>query len=257
MPRAGRKAPDRESDPLDAYSTWDLRFAKLIYYGFILAAVVLVLGIWALILTIIIPGGAWDVFLTLDLGYQIAIIAGAVTGHLFLLVLFYTLFRGGMVRLCQTLFKDRLVAKKWEDYYGLRMLVGIALIGLYITLLSLLIGLLPTVFFNTLWDLWLWMLREFNIGHWILWIGFLILLFVGIIFIGLALWNRGVFWVLSHVKEIEEEIEIEEQIKREAIKGADERTLRSIYKKETGQRAVIRGKETRGYKAWKEKLGVK
>ncbi|MHA1913064.1 MAG: hypothetical protein ACW986_13350 [Promethearchaeota archaeon] len=257
MPRTGRKAPERAVDPLDAYSTWDLRFARLIYYGFILASVILVLGIWALILTIIIPGGAWDAFLTLDLGYQIAIIAGAVTGHLFLLVLFYTLFRGGMVRLCQTLFKDRRVAKKWEDYYGLRMLVGVALLGLYITLLSLLIGLLPTVFFNTLWDLWLWMLRSFSIGYWILWIGFMVLLFVGIIFIGLALWNRGVFWVLSHVKEIEEEIEIEDQIKKEAIKGADERTLRSIYKKETGQKAVYRGKETKGYIEWKEKLGVK
>lgn len=257
MPRTGRKAPDRETDPLDAYSTWDIRFAKLIYYGFILASIVLVLGIWALILAILIPGGAWDAFIDFQLGYQIAIIAGAVTGHLFLLVLFYTLFRGGMVRLCQSLFKDRLVAKKWEDYYGLRMLVGVALIGLYITLLSLIIGLLPTVFFESLWDLWLWMLRVFSIGHWILLIGFVILIVVGIVFIGLALWNRGVFWVLSHVKEIEEEIEIEDQIKKEAIKGADERTLRSIYKKESGQRAVYRGKETRGYIAWKEKLGVK
>ena len=168
MPRGSRKAATRESHPLDAYSTWDIRFAKLIYYGFILASIVLVLGIWALILNIILPSGAWDAFLALEIGYQIAIIAGAITGHLFLLVLFYTLFRGGMVRLCQVLFKDRLVAKKWEDYYGLRMLVGVALIGLYITILSLLIGLLPTVFFNTLGAMWVWMVANFEIGHWIL-----------------------------------------------------------------------------------------
>ncbi|MFW9872880.1 MAG: hypothetical protein ACFFG0_07245 [Candidatus Thorarchaeota archaeon] len=257
MPRAGRKAPDREPDPLEAYSTWDLRFAKVIYYGFILAAVVLVLGIWAIILIIVFRGGAWEAFLDFELGYQIAIIAGAITGHLFLLVLFYTLFRGGMVRLCVILFKDRLVAKKWEDYYGLRMLVGVALIGLYITILSLLIGLLPTVFFETIGKMWKWMVDHFEVGHWILWVGFDILIAVGIMFFGLTLWNRGVFWVLSHVKEIEEEIEIEAQIKKEAIKDVDERTLRDIYKKESGQRAVIRGKETRGYNAWKEKLGVK
>lgn len=256
MPRGSRKAVEREPRPLDAYSTWDIRFAKLIYYGFILASVVLVLGIWALILTIVLPPEAWVLWVNLEIGYQIAIIAGAITGHLFLLVLFYILFRGGMVRLCQGLFKDRLVAKKWEDYYGLRVLVGVALLGLYITGLSLLIGLLPTVFFDFFRTVWEWMLTNFNIAHWILWVGAILLLIVGIIFVGLALWNKGVFWVLSHVKEIEEEIEIEEQIKKEAIRDSDERTLRAIYKKESGQKAIYRGKETKGYQEWKKKLKV-
>ncbi|MHA2008772.1 MAG: hypothetical protein ACXABO_20345 [Promethearchaeota archaeon] len=256
MPRASRKAPDREPDPLDAYSTWDIRFAKVIYYGFILASVILVLGIWTLILTVIIPTGLLEFFQGLELGYQIAIIAGAITGHLFLLVLFYTLFRGGMVRLCQTLFKDRLVAKKWEDYYGLRMLVGVSLIGLYITILSLLFGLIPTVFFNTIGDLFLWLFHWDQAKYWILWLGIIILIVVGIVFVGLALWNRGVFWVLSHVKEIEEEIQIEEEIKKEAIKNSDERTLRAIYKKEMGKKAIYKGKETRGYQEWKQKLGL-
>ncbi|MCK4780247.1 MAG: hypothetical protein KAT57_08665, partial [Candidatus Lokiarchaeota archaeon] len=67
----------------------------------------------------------------------------------------------------------------------------------------------------------------------------------------------GVFWVLRHVKEIEEEMEIEETIKKEAIKNSDERTLRDIYKKEIGQKAIHRGRETRGYIEWKEKLGIK
>jgi hypothetical protein len=255
MPRKSRSAPDLE-DPLEAYSTWDIRIAKVIYYGFILATAILVLGIWGLILDWVIRTGKWDFFVDLDLGYQIAIISGAVTGHLFLLVLFYILFRGGMVRFCRVLFKDRLLAKKWEDYYGLRMLVGVALLGLYITLVSLAVGLLPTVFFDTIGDLWLWMVDKFGPGEWILWVGAMILLLVSFIFLGLMIWNHGVFWVLKHVKEIEEEIEIEEQIKKDAIKNADERTLRDIYKKETGQKPIYRGKETRGYKEWKEKLKV-
>jgi hypothetical protein len=256
MPRRSRRAAEREPQPLDAYSSWDIRFAKLIYYGFILASIVLVVGIWTLILTIIIPIGLFEFFAGLELGFQIAIIAGMITGHLFLLVLFYTLFRGGMVRLCQTLFKDRLVAKKWEDYYGLRMLVGVSLIGLYITILSLLIGLLPTVLFESIGDLFLWMFNWAQAKYWFLWAGIIILIIVGIVFIGLALWNRGVFWVLSHVKEIEEEMEIEEEIKKEAIRDSDERTLRDIYKKESGQKAIYKGKETKGYQQWKEKLNA-
>ncbi|MFX1317172.1 MAG: hypothetical protein ACFE9T_15025 [Promethearchaeota archaeon] len=253
MPRKARVAPEIE-DALAAYSTWDIRIAKMIYYGFILATAIFVLGIWGLILDWVIRTGKWEFFEDLDLGYQIAIIAAAVTGHLFLLVLFYILFRGGMVKFCRVLFKDRLLAKKWEDYYGLRMLVGVALLGLYVTLVSLAVGLLPTVFFDTIGDLWLWMVDNFRIGEWILWVGGMILLIVLFIFIALMLWNHGVFWVLRHVKEIEEEIEIEEQIKKDAIKNADERTLRDVYKKETGQNPIYRGKETRGYKEWKAKL---
>jgi len=255
MPRAARKAPDRE-DPLNAYSTWDLRFAKIVYYGLIIATVVLVIGVWGVILGFVFKGDAWDTFLGYDLGYQIAIIAGAVTGHLFLLVLFYTLFRGGMVRLCQFMFKDRAIANKWQDYYGLRMLIGIALMGLYITIISLIIGLLPTTFLTFVKKIWSYMVDEFTPGMWIMWVGGILFIIVGMIFLGFYIWNHGVFWVLRHVKEIEEEIEIEEQIKKDAIKNADERTLRDIYKKEIGQKAIYRGKETRGYKEWKAKLKV-
>ncbi|MFX1573315.1 MAG: hypothetical protein ACFFB0_11250 [Promethearchaeota archaeon] len=259
MPRAGRRAPERESHPLDVYSAWDLRFAKVIYYGLILATVIVVLGVWGVIIGLLIPGGAWEAFLELDLGYQIAIIAGAITGHLFLLVLFYTVFRGGMVRLCQVMFKDRAIASKWQDYYGLRMLIGVALMGLYVTIISLIIGLLPATFADFVKDVWKAQVQTFNEfpGLWIMWVGGIVFLIVGIIFLGFFIWNHGVFWVLRHVKEIEEEIEIDDRIKKEAIQKADERALRDIYKKETGQKAIYRGKETTGYVAWKKEQGVK
>ena len=257
MPRKGRSAPNRESHPLDVYSAWDIRYARFIFYGFILATVIVVLGVWGVILQVLFQGGAWDAWVGLDLGFQVAIIAGAITGHLFLLVLFYTLFRGGMVRFCQILFKDRLVASKWQDYYGLRMLIGVALIGLYVTIISVIIGLLPSAFLDVVKKVWKWMVDKFELGYWIMWVGLLVFIFMALVFIGLMIWNRGVFWVLSHVKEIDEELKIEEQIKNEAIKNSDERTLRDIYKKEMGQKAIHRGIETSGYIEWKEKLGIK
>lgn len=252
MPRAGRKAPARERDPLDLYSTWDIRIAKFIYYGLIAATAVLVLGIWFVIITTVIPGSAWQAFLNLGLGFQIAIIAGIVTGHLFLLVLFYTLFRGGMVKLCNILFKDRRLAKKWEDYTTLRLLVGTALFGLYVTIIALLLGFLPYTFWNALWDLWITMINNFGVGLWILWVGGMMFLVLGLIFVGFVLWNHGVYGVLRRVKTIEDEMEVDERIKKEALKQMDERALQSIYKKETGKKAIHRGKETRGYTEWKK-----
>ena len=41
MPRKARSAPEIE-DALAAYSTWDIRIAKVIYYGFILATAIFV-----------------------------------------------------------------------------------------------------------------------------------------------------------------------------------------------------------------------
>jgi hypothetical protein len=243
-------------DPLDAYSTWDIRIAKVIYYGLIVATAVVVLGIWIVIITALIPGTAWDWFIGIGLGFQIAIIAAIVTGHAFLLVLFYTLFRGGMVKLCKALFKDRRLAKKWEDYSTLRLLIGVALFGLYVTVIALLVGLLPATLWNAIWNLWLWMLSIFNVGLWVLWVGAMMFLIVGIIFIGFVLWNHGVYAVLRRVKTIEDEMEVDERIKRDALKEMDERTLHSIYKKETGQKALHRGKETRGYIEWKKKQMV-
>ncbi len=256
MPRGARKAPNRVPDPLDDYSTWDIRIAKVIYYGLILATAIVVLGIWAVILTGLFGTTAWQIFVGLHLGIQIAIIAAAITGHLFLLVLFYTLFRGGMVKLCKAMFKDRRLAKKWEDYSTLRLLIGVALFGLYITILALLIGLLPATFWNAIWNLWVWMLNNFGLGLWILWFGLVVFIIVGIIFIGFILWNHGVFWVLKHVKTIEDEMEVDERIKKEALKEMDERTLQSVYKNETGKKAIHRGKETRGYIEWKKKQMV-
>ncbi len=228
----------------------------MIYYGFIVGTAILVLGVWGLILRFLFAQGAWALFLDIGIGFQIAIIMGAVTGHLFLLVLFYTLFRGGMVKLCGVLFKDRRIAKKWEDYDALRLLVGIALLGVYITLTALLVGILPNVFFDTLWGLWIWMLDNFGVPEWILIAGLTIFIFIGFIFIGLILWNKGVFWVLSKVKTIEEEIEVEEQIKKDALKEKDERALRSIFKKETGLKPIHHGKETNSYIAWKKEHKV-
>ena len=253
MPRATRRAPDREPDPLDLYSTWDIRIAKIIYYGLIAATAIVVLGIWAVIIQALFGSLAWVYFLGLHLGFQIAIIAAIVTGHLFLLVLFYTLFRGGMVKLCNALFKDRRLAKKWEDYSTLRLLVGTALFSLYITLIALLIGFLPYTFWSALWGVWEYMLGHFGVGLWILWVGAMMFLVIGLIFFGFVLWNHGVFAVLRRVKTIEDEIEVEERIKKDALKEMDERTLQSIYKKETGKKAIHRGKETRGYIEWKKK----
>jgi len=253
MPRKARKAPLRAPDPLDEYSTWDLRIAKMIYYAIIIGAVITILGIWLMIIFWLIEEGIWEEIASLGPGVVALIIVGIVVGHLFLLVLFYVLFRGGILRLCQRMFKDRVLAKKYEDYATLRLLVAVALISVYIFLITLIVVIIPSFLWNWVAQLWAYVL-QFNPGEWVLFIGILMLVIIGMVYLGFVLWNHAVFAVLKRVKRIEEEYEIEEEIKKEELKKADEDTLQTIYEKQTGKKAIYRGKETKGYTAWKKQM---
>ncbi|MGB5913038.1 MAG: hypothetical protein WBH31_17740 [Promethearchaeia archaeon] len=253
MPRKPRKAPLRAPDPLDEYSTWDLRIARTIYYAIIIGAVITILGIWLMIIFWLIEEGIWDEIASLGAGVVALIIVGIIVGHLFLLVLFYILFRGGILRLCQRMFKDRVLAKKYEDYATLRLLVAVALISVYIFLITFIVVIVPSFLWNWVAQLWVFVL-QFNPGEWVLFIGILMLVIIGIVYLGFVLWNHAVFAVLKRVKRIEEEYEIEEEIKKEELKEADEDTLQRIYEKQIGKKAIYRGKETKGYTAWKKQM---
>jgi hypothetical protein len=251
-----RRAPKRDVSALDEYSTWDVRIARMFYYANVSAAAIIVVGIWASILAALDPK-VWEQYLALDAGYQVAIVAGFITGHLILLVLFYALFRGGIVRMCRVLYKDRLVAKKWEDYTTLRWLMGITLLGIYVTVISLIIGLLPGGFLGVIEALWLWAVESFNVGNWILWIGFVIYLIILFFFFMFVLWNHGVFVVLRQIKSIEEEEAIDMEIKKETLSKMGDEERQAEYERETGKNAIYRGKETKGYIAWKKKHGLR
>jgi hypothetical protein len=254
MPRKARKAPTRDADPLDQYSTWDLRIAKLIYYSIIVASAVTILGIWLTIIGWLVESGRWDIVVGWGPGAGALIIVGIIVLHLFLLVLFYVLFRGGILKLCQRLFKDRVLAKKYEDYTTLRLLIAVTLVGVYIFLITLLVVILPSFFWEFVANFWINIVFKFNPGEWVLFIGLVLFIIVMLVYLGFALWNHGVFAVLKRVKRIEDEYEVEEEIKRDELKGADEETLQKLYNKQTGKKAIYRGKETKGYLAWKKDM---
>jgi hypothetical protein len=257
MPRKPRRAPTRAPDPLDQFSTWDIRIAKLIYYGIILASAITILGIWLTIIGALIESGRWEQILSLGAGVFALIIVGIVVAHLFLLVLFYTLFRGGILKLCTRLFKDRLLAKKYEDYTTLRLLIAVALISLYIFLITLFVVILPSVFWQVVAEIWSFFFINVLLiypGAWVLFIGLAMFFIILLVYLGFVLWNHGVFFVLKRVKRIEEEYEIEEELKAEELHDADEETLQNYYEKQTGKRAIYRGKETKGYSAWKKEI---
>ena len=141
--RRGRRAPVREVDPLDEYSTWNIRVAIVFFYWAILASLVFVIGVWGSVLGALMETGNMDIFLGWDVSAQIMIWAGVVVGHMFLLVMFYILFKGGKLRLLKVLFKDRKIAKKFEDFQTLRLLIAVTLLSVYVFIVALFIFDLP------------------------------------------------------------------------------------------------------------------
>jgi len=254
MPRKPRKEPTRAANPLDEYSTWDLRIAKAIYYSIIVSSATTILGIWLTIIGWLIETERWEIVASWGPGAGALIIVGIIVLHMFLLVLFYTLFRGGILRLCQRLFKDRVLAKKYEDYTTLRLLIAVTLISVYIFLITLFIVVVPSLFLELVAAMWTYIIEKFNPGDWVLFVGLMLFVIVMLVYLGFAIWNHGVFIVLKRVKRIEEEDEIEEEIRRDELKGEDDESLQKIYEKQTGKKAIYRGKETKAFKSWKRKM---
>ncbi|MHA1373673.1 MAG: hypothetical protein ACTSR7_05215 [Promethearchaeota archaeon] len=254
MARKARRAPKKRVDPLDEYSTWDLRIAKSIYYGVILASVITILGIWLAIIGWLVESGRIAEMLSWGAGIITLMIIGIIAGHLFLLVLFYTLFRGGILKLCRRLFKDRMLAKKYEDYTTLRLLLAVTLIVVYMFIITLILIILPSVVGEFIAAFWLYIIGHFNPGEWVLFVGVLMFIIILIIYVGFVIWNHGVYAVLKRVKRIEEEEEIDQEIEVAGLKDADEETLMETYEKQTGKKALYRGKQTNGYLTWKKKV---
>ncbi|MBY9005518.1 MAG: hypothetical protein KGD63_02045 [Candidatus Lokiarchaeota archaeon] len=251
--RSTRQAPNIAVDPLDAYSTWDIRIAKWFLYSIIISSAILVLGTWGWILDTLIKTGKLDLFTNLHIGLQIAIIAAAITGHFLLLVLFYTLFRGGILKICRVVFKDKKVAKKWEDFATLRWLIGVTVVGTLFTIFFILVGTIPG-FGRAIGQFFVFMFAHLDLWRLIFDFGVFLFMIIGIVFLLFFFWNHGVYYVLKNIKQIEEEIEVDERIKKGQLKNADKKTLQKVYNRDTGRKATYRGQETKGFIEWKKKM---
>ncbi len=249
--RRARKAPRIEEDPLHKYSRWDIRIAQAFYYAILACSVLTFIGIWLGIFKVLLTAGVIEQIFRWGPAYVAGLIAGIVTGHLLIVVLFYALFRGGILRLCEILFKDRVVAKKFEDFVMLRILIGILILGGLTTIFFLLLGLvepIPQLILAALKELF-WHLK---IWKWFFDLGIVGFIIIGVLILIFIFWNHGVFFIVGRIKEIEEEVEVDERLKKDRLKEADEKTLQKIYKKDTGKKPIYKGQETKGYIEWKK-----
>ncbi|TFF84361.1 MAG: hypothetical protein EU552_00655 [Promethearchaeota archaeon] len=176
-----------------------------LYYVFIVAACIITLGglVWS-IADYWMPTGKLGVFLELNLGYQIAIIAGFLAGLFFLLIFFFGLFRKGSILVLRFLFKTRNI----EERYRNRLDVKIAAGGLLISIIAVVVGLIYAIIndlligpgstapFSNL-------LSTFTSGNWTLFIGIATFAFIAISLFMVYFWKNGYYVILKIMGTLE------------------------------------------------------
>ncbi|TFG16098.1 MAG: hypothetical protein EU531_07600 [Promethearchaeota archaeon] len=176
-----------------------------LYYVFIVAACIITLGglVWSIV-DYWMPTGKLGAFLELNLGYQIAIIAGFLAGLFFLLIFFFGLFRKGSILVLKFLFKTRNI----EERYRNRLDVKIAAGGLLISIIAVVVGLIYAIIndlligpgstapFSNL-------LSTFTSGNWTLFIGLVTFAFIAISLFMVYFWKNGYYVILKIMGTLE------------------------------------------------------
>ncbi|MHA2089085.1 MAG: hypothetical protein ACW972_12460, partial [Promethearchaeota archaeon] len=109
-----------------------------IFYVMIVVASIVSIGgiVWTFADIFIGTTGKFELFLGLNLGYQIAIIGGLLAGLFFLLVFFFGLFKKTSRSLMVFIYKKRELEEKYKNRTGVKIAAG----GLLISVIGIILG---------------------------------------------------------------------------------------------------------------------
>jgi len=200
---------ERESSsPPIEYKKIQRTIAAIIYI-FIVIATITTLGgiIWTVADLFIAPTGKLELFLDLNLGYQIAIVGGFSAGLFFLLVFFFGLFKKSSRSLIKFIYRKRELEEKYKNRKDVKIGAG----GLLISLLAIILGTL----FAIIWDLItgpsgdtfsLLNLLD-STGPWVLFVGIDLFLLIGAVLFMIYFWKNGYYLILKIMGILEKEEE--------------------------------------------------
>ena len=180
--------------------------AAIFYILIVIASVVTMFGvIWTLADIFIGTTGKFELFLDLNLGYQIAIIGGLLAGLFFLLIFFFGLFKKSTRSFIKFIYKKRELEEKYKNRTDVKIAAG----GLLVSLIGIIIGIISAIMqdvisvssgeSSTVKDL------LGSTGPWVLFIGIGIFLLVAIALFMIYFWKNGYYILLRLIGAIEKE----------------------------------------------------
>ncbi len=192
------------SGPTREYNKIQNLIATIFYILIVIASIVSLGGVvWTFADIFIGVTGKFELFLNLNLGYQIAIIGGLLAGLFFLLIFFFGLFKKSTRSLIKFIYKKRELEEKYKNRTDVKIAAG----GLLISLIGIIIGIIYAIVqdfitvssggTSTLVDLF------GSTGPWILFVGIGLYLIVGIALFMVYFWKNGYYIILRLIGAIE------------------------------------------------------
>ena len=176
-----------------------------LFYVFIVISCLISItgGIWS-ISDFIMPTGKLESFLTLTLGYQIAIIAGILAVLFFLLIFFFGLFKKGRKWVLHFIFNVREIEEKYKNRIDVKIAAG----GLLISIMAILIGIVISIIQEILLgpsqsSPFSGLLASFSTGNWILFTGISLFAILAVTLFMIYFWKNGYFLILKVMGKLE------------------------------------------------------
>jgi hypothetical protein len=196
---------DNRSEVL-IYTKTQKKIATVLYILVIIAVLVTIGGTIYTIADLIMATGKMELFQTLNLGYQVAIIGGLLAGLFFLLIFFYGLYKKGVDLILNNIFKKRI----YNDRYRGRLTVRLAAGALMFSIFAIIIGIL----FAVLYDITMrpagsegtlsGAFENFSQGQVVLAMGLGLFVIIGLIFFLNYLWYNGYYMILKMITDLED-----------------------------------------------------
>ncbi|TXT56235.1 MAG: conserved membrane protein of unknown function [Promethearchaeota archaeon] len=189
------------------YTDRQVKVATGFYIAIVASFIVTVFGAIYTFADLIAPTGKLDAFLQLNLGYQIAIVAGFSAGLFFLLIFFFGLYKRGTKSILKSIFKVRHLEEKYKNRLEIKLAAWGLLVSMSAVIVGLVIAIFQDLFFNVetsiLWQL----IANFSIGMTVLSIGIMMFIVIGLCLFIIYFWKNSYYLILKLVGGLEEKTE--------------------------------------------------
>lgn len=181
--------------------------ATVIYIALVGAILVTIVGcVWA-VFDIFMSTGKLVAFLALSFGYQMAIIGSFLAGFFFLLIVFFGLSKKGVKVITKITFQPRIIEEKYQNKAIIKIFSGAIMLSIFAIIIGILVSIVMDLVLGSSSDGSITnIFAAFDsTGTFVLFLGILLLVLVGLSFSLNWLWYNGYYFLLRIATSIESE----------------------------------------------------
>ena len=187
------------------YNSNQRAVSELFYVFMVISCIGIVVGLVWSILDFIMPLGKFDLFLALNLGYQITIIAGFLAALFLLLIFFFGLFKKGAKGVLRFLFKERELEEKYKNRKDVKIAAGGLLISIMAIIVGIILAIVQDIILGSGSSPLTGLFTEFSAGNWVLFGSIAFLALVGLMLFLIFFWKNGNYAIMRIVGILEKE----------------------------------------------------